>query len=271
MRQSTHSMDEGERIVYFHGTPGSPDELLLFPASGLTGCNGLWVLPRHDHHNGLSSDQYFDALASEIAAHFPNGPIRLVGFSLGAFIAMNVVSRLDNRIISLDLISPAGPLELGDFLGQMAGGPVFRMARYSRLLFSIMVSLQSCLARIAPGSLFHVLFADVAGHDRAMTAQPTFKSAMVQMLQQSIGRNPAAYRREVTSYVEDWASILPLISPPVTLWYGDDDNWTPPSMVEALGKALPNVVAQHRLAGHSHYSTLGYFLDRGLNSASNGS
>jgi hypothetical protein len=58
-------MDEGERIVYFHGTPGSPDELLLFPASGLTGCNRLWVLPRHDHHNGLSSDQYFDALASE--------------------------------------------------------------------------------------------------------------------------------------------------------------------------------------------------------------
>ena len=124
-----------DQIVYFHGQPGSPDELTLVSAVGLP--PGLFAPDRAVDRPDLPLGPWLDHLTATVLARYPAGPIRLVGFSLGAFMAIEVALRIADREVRLDLVSPAAPLGLGDFLPDMAGGPVFGLAARNPGLFGL--------------------------------------------------------------------------------------------------------------------------------------
>lgn len=262
-------MVEIPQIVYFHGLPGSGDELSLFGEMPNGKLADIFVPTRNDNRAQIDRETYMDSIARQIEARFPDGPIHLIGFSLGAFIAIQVAALLNNRIKRIDLVSAAAPLALGDFLKDMAGKAVFETAQSRPSRFKLLVKLQSWMARWLPYILFKMVFASAAGKDRVLAACPAFQKSMANILEQSLGRNASVYRSEIAFYVSDWASSLSTVTQPVTLWQGDTDNWTPPAMADALQQALPNISARHDLEGLSHYSTLRHFLAQYLSSAPN--
>lgn len=242
--------------IYFHGIPGSADELRLAgvdPAHFLAPNRGLIAI-------GKSGAEYFDALAENVGNLGPT--LHLVGFSLGAAAALQVAARLAGQVVKIDLIAAAAPPELGDFLHLAAGGAVFRMAANRPKRFAALVRAQSLLARHAPGLLGRALFANAAGADRDLARDPAFRSAIASILRTGLGSDPAGYHREISAYVAPWADLLASVTAPVTLWHGDADNCSPPPMAEALRLALPNAIAVHHLSGLSHYSTLKVALAR---------
>jgi pimeloyl-ACP methyl ester carboxylesterase len=253
-------MAETAHPVYFHGLPGSGNELTLFGETRNGKLADIFVPLRNTNHTAIDRESYMDGIARQIEERFPEGPIHLIGFSLGAFIAVQMAARLKSRVTKIDLVSAAAPLELGDFLKDMAGKAVFQTARSSPFLFALLVKLQSWIARWLPQFLFKAVFANAAGEDRELAAQLTFQKGMAQILEHSLGRNPDTYRSEIAFYVSGWADILSAVTQPVTLWQGDADNWTPPAMADALQQALPNVVVRYDLKGLSHYSSLRHFL-----------
>lgn len=247
-------MTAPRRIVYLHGMPGGPGELALFGGTPFAGCD----LYAPDRTGAAPAD--WDALAAAIDARFAGAPVELVGFSLGAFVALQLAARLGDRVTRIDLIAAAAPLESGDYLGAMAGAPVFRAAQGAPWRFAALLRFQALLMRVAPGLLYRMVFAGAAGADCALVDAPRFRDGVRAILAAALRDGAPGYRRELRAYVAPWASVLAEVTAPVTLWHGDADNWTPIAMADALAAALPHVAAVHRLAGLSHYSTLAHVL-----------
>jgi pimeloyl-ACP methyl ester carboxylesterase len=240
-------------VVYFHGMPGSPRELTI--------CGGdfalsAWAPNRTRDRLELSWADYRKSLAAEIALRNPACGLRLVGFSLGCVAALEIAGLLGEKITSVDLVSPAAPLDLGDFLPDMAGRAIFELARDRPTLFAAVVRAQGALARFWPAQLHRLLFATARGEDLRLAREPEFRAMMKEILREAYNEGARGFRREVTSYVTQQTRALAAIKAPVELWHGADDNWSPASMTQSLNAALPRVSKMRILAGLSHYSTL---------------
>ncbi|MCM0001197.1 MAG: alpha/beta hydrolase [Erythrobacter sp.] len=240
------------QTVYFHGLPGSAAELAGFGPEIAGRAAGFHVAARGGD---------FARLADGLAARLPEGPLRLVGFSLGAAAALRVAPLVGERVAGIDLVSPAAPLQLGDFLGGMAGAPVFRAALAGAVPFAALTLVQAQVARLAPGKMAAALLAKAKGEDRALAADPRFIAALAQSLRHSLIDSRAGYASEIRAYVTDWCADLAKVRAPVAIWQGSADDWTPPAMAEALAAALPERPQVTLLPGLSHFSALRAYLE----------
>lgn len=239
------------KTVYFHGNPGAPAELPLLGGKAVQS----WFAP---DRAALPLDPEARILRlTSLVTEFGDGePVRLVGFSAGAHVALQVAARLPRADLTLHLVSPAGPLETGDYLAAMAGGPIFRAAMTQPRLFAALVRVQSLSARWLPGLLTQFLFATAQGEDRALKADKHFAQPYREVLRSCLIAGRASYKAEIEAYVLPWAGLLAQVTHPVTIWQGSCDNWTPPEMAKSLAQRLPNAQALHLLEGQSHFSAL---------------
>lgn len=233
-----------ERLIYFHGMPGGPDEWALCAPGGVSAI----VL---DRNPAITASELAALLRAQIGAE----PVVLIGFSLGVPPALAVAADLGDQVTGLHLISPAAPLQLGDFLDRMAGGPLFRLALSQPWVFRQIVRVEAVLARLAADFLFGRLFASAEGKDLALRADPEFRRGMSEVLRKGLGRSWSGFAAEVTAYGNDWRPVLTEVNCPVTIWQGGADNWTPPEMGAALAAGLPGSHLEV-LDGCSHYSAL---------------
>lgn len=238
--------------VYFHGLPGSAAELAGFGPEIAARTAGFHVAAR-------GAD--FERLAGHIVACLPDRSLQFVGFSLGAAAALRAAPYLGDRVERIDLVSPAAPLQLGDFLGGMAGAPVFRAALAGTVPFAALTFVQAQAARMAPAKLAAALLAKAQGADRDLAADPRFLAALAQSLRHSLIADRAAYVAEIRAYVADWRAALALVHQPVRIFQGNADNWTPPVMANALAAALPSHPQVMMHEGLSHFSTLRAYLE----------
>lgn len=247
--------------VYLHGVPGSPSELALF-RDPLAADTLIFAPDRNVTEMPEGRGARIAYLASAVRTRFGETPVRLVAFSLGAPIALMLAEQLGDGVAGIDLIAPAAPLGEDDFLPHMAGGPLFRLAARNPALFSAICRVQGLLAAKVPGLLARQLFASAAGEDRALWADPQFRTGIAEVLRGGLGRNWRAYRDEIAAYVAMDGAIAGRIVQPVTLWHGTADNWAPLAMSESLARHLPRVEALYRLEGLSHYSALRHYWSR---------
>ena len=228
-------------IVYLHGQPGSPDELQLVTDPPV---------------DIFAPDLRHGPLWPQIEARFPDGPITLIGFSLGAFQAIRLAARHPDRVTALHLIAPPAPLDSGDFLDLMAGGALFRLARDHPRLFRWVTAGQALIARLAPALLFRALFATAQGDDARLAADPDFARGWARNVRRGFADGGRAYAQIIAAYVQPWADDVAKVQAPSCFWVGDADNWVPPAMSRALAHLMPLAPDWRVQPGASHYSTL---------------
>ena len=204
---------------------------------------------------GAVGDAYFEALAAEVDALAGGAPVRLIGFSLGAFVALQTALRMGSSPSALELISPAGPLESGEILDSMAGGPLFRLAMRSPWLFRLTTMGQGLAVRLAPQAVMRGLFAGVSGAEAELAAKPGFRAVLTDMLDRSYGRMRAGYLRDILAYVRPWSGDLEGAALPTRIWQGEADGWAPPAMAVSLAARLGGAPVT-LFSGLGHYSTL---------------
>lgn len=249
---STH----GKLVIYFHGAPGAPEEGQLFDLEAQK--HGLTVLclDRFAIHPSITGEAYYRCLAEEITKASGGKPVDFIGFSIGAFIALQTCRYMPNGVRSLHLVSAAAPLEAGNFLPAMAGQQVFRLAKTAPALFLLLSYWQSLLAWLAPKALFRLLFASAAGADRALAADPEFQARITPILRSCFLGRVRGYARDLGAYVQPWSTTLLVIVAPTQLWQGDADNWSPPQMAHYLASAIPGTTSTQSYSELSHYSCL---------------
>lgn len=248
-----------KQALYFsHGAPGSPQDADFCFA-------GRFGLPRVIAPDlfaaGTPGDDPIEAATAQfdsLTQKLPDGGIHLVGFSIGAMVAAHIAAARPERINRLTLVSPAAPLQLGNFLPQMAGQPVFRLAARHPRLFSALTYGQGVLTRAAPDFLMRRLFANAGGAEHALLENPEAAEVIRKGLYHSFAQNPKGYARMVRAYVRDWSPVLGAISCPVDIWQGAADRWVPLAMAQALADRLPGKVRMRLLEGSGHYSTLSH-------------
>lgn len=244
-------------IVYFHGTPGAPAEaaVLQHHAAAL----GLKVIcpDRYAVDARITGERYFQALADDIVQQAQGRPVDIVGFSMGAFVALQVCRLIPGQVASLHLVAAAAPLDGGDFLPHMAGKTVFAMARAWPVVFKLMSYWQGLLASVWPSMLYKMLFASAVAGDHALARDADFRELIGRVLQSCFSRDKMpGYLRDVQAYVSPWRHTLTGVTVKTHLWHGDQDNWAPVAMSTYLAQALKGCEGVHILTGLSHYSAL---------------
>lgn len=240
-------MSQNPVILYCHGLPGGAQELAIVG-------DDLPIIALDRFSNGDTYQAQMDTLADQVRQTYVGQEIHLIGFSLGAMSALEIASRLTDQVSHVHLISAAAPLELGNFLPDMAGKPVFETALRSKFQFAILCAGQTIFARLAPNAFFNALFSSATGPDKLLRDDPEFKTIISTLIATCLRQNLTSYKQEVHAYVTPWASVLETIQVDVTLWHGTADNWSPPEMALALADRLN--AKSEIFDGLSHYSTL---------------
>lgn len=245
-------------ILYLHGLPGSfsSDMEIVFgpgkPPDGVSGLERLMALGGNSDYGAA----VIDAFDIVVGARRKPDPVHIVAFSLGAMPAMIIAAARPGSIAALDLIAPAAPLQLGNFLPDMAGKPVFDAASRSEFRLGLLIRAQSAALKLAPGLIARQLFAAAPQTERSLMSTAERLKAFLDGMRYALLDNARSYRAELLAYVSDWTEMLPKVTRPVRIWQGTDDNWTPPAMTRALTDRLGGPTEIQSLAGLSHYGAL---------------
>ena len=242
-----------DAIFFCHGAPGSTqDANLLLPSGPNTQvfapdmfCAGPTDVSRH-------VIKAFDQTTGNI----PDGRLHVVGFSIGAMVAIKVAAARPNRVGRLTLISPAAPLSLGDFLPDMAGRAIFDMALNRPRTLRFVTKAQAVLSRVLPNMLINQVFAKCGTLEKELLDDAGFRAIIQHGFHNSFREHPNAYIGLLHSYVGDWSAEIAQVFCPTEIWHGDKDTWSPISMAHALVQALPNGANLNVVQNGEHYSTL---------------
>jgi pimeloyl-ACP methyl ester carboxylesterase len=153
---------EGRLVVYFHGTPGAPEECAMFDQYRKENNLTFVRYDRFSVDSALEGAAYYQRLTDEIVNKAAGKAVDFVGFSIGGFIALQVCRLMGSRVRNLHLVSSAAPLEAGDFIDMAAGKSVFRLAQTYPSVFQLLVRLQGLIATAFPGLVLRMMFTGVA-------------------------------------------------------------------------------------------------------------
>ena len=256
MKFSQVGSDNGHIVVYFHGAPGALDECNIFDLEGKTHGLTFICLDRFSVSPSINGEAYYKLLAAEISRIADGKQVDIVGFSIGAFIALQTSRHMANGVRSLHLVSAAAPLDSGNYLEAMAGKQVFKLAKAAPVLFILLSCWQGLLAWLSPNTLFRLLFASAAGEDKGLAANREFRTDMIKALKACFIGRVRGYARDIDLYVRPWKATLAEVSVNTHIWHGAEDNWSPPLMAEYLKSAIPGCTSTKVFNGLSHYSCL---------------
>lgn len=242
-------------VFYLHGAPGSTAECANFEKQATQHNIELICIDRHTIEAFSDGKKYYQQIAKNITDIAGEKPVNIIGFSIGAHVALEVSTVLGSQVNQLHLVSAAAPLSHGDFLNTMAGGAVFKLARDKPFLFSLLTSFQKLLATVAPKLLTQMLFASAAGKDKALSSTADFKAMITPILADCFKYHSGAYKRDISNYV-NWSNDITVKASHTYLWHGTEDNWSPFSMATYLQQAIPGPANLKPLDGLSHYSAL---------------
>jgi pimeloyl-ACP methyl ester carboxylesterase len=243
--------DTPPATIYLHGLPGAPGELALIGLPSWYAPDRIAIVP------GGDAEAMLDALSADLTAQFGQRKLHLIGFSLGAFVAIALTVRIGDRVTRLDLVSGAAPLESGNYISTMAGGSIFDMARAHPRRFQLLVAIQAIAVAFVPSLLHRMMFGTATGRERALAATPAVRRVLIDALKSTFRNGGAGYAREIKAYVAPWQSLLGRVHCPTVIWHGTDDRWAPFAMASALQSASGMDHSRlEPLDGHGHYSTL---------------
>lgn len=104
--------------------------------------------------------------------------IHVVGFSIGAMVALRAAAARPDLVTKRMLLSPAAPLQLRDFLPWMASRLVFSMAMRHPRGFSALTGFQTAFAQHAPNLMINTMFAGASPSERILLSNATFCAAI---------------------------------------------------------------------------------------------
>ncbi len=255
MKFTEYGDKDGQLVIYFHGAPGGIEECALFDSYAKK--HGLKVicLDRFSLDDPLGREGYYKHIADQIKSKAGDQAVDIIGFSIGAHVALEVSVLLNDQVRHTHLISAVAPIDADDFIDNMAGGIVFKLAMGRPFIFRLLTQYQKLMALLAPRILFNMLFASAVGKDRELSERDDFKSRMIPVLRHCFRNNASGYMRDINFYVT-WEKGLGGHASDVHLWHGTEDNWSPFAMASYLSTMVSGATYNETMEGLSHYSCL---------------
>jgi 3-oxoadipate enol-lactonase len=171
------------------------------------------------------SERYDIARAAEDAARVANGPLHVVGASMGAAIAIELALAHPDRVRSLVLVTPF--VHVSARLASVADAWVCAASAGADVVGSVLV----------PWMFSETFLADVARRERAARS-----------IAQTSGRVPTAVLQRWAAGLAAWSGTrahdLARIATPTLVVAAGDDLLTPPAEAETIAAAIPGARLQ---------------------------
>jgi len=254
MKFKEYGHEDGSLVIYFHGTPGAITECSLFEKHAKRHKLNIVCFDRFAIDAAIQGKAYYQELCTAIKDIAKGKSLAIIGFSIGCHVAIEVSNLLGAQVKALHLVSAAAPLESGDYLPEMAGGTVFKLAMNYPRLFCALSYWQLLLAKLSPKLLFSMLFSSAQAQDKLLSQQQDFKDYLIPILMSSYATHIHGYLRDVAHYVSPWQDALSTNTSNTYLWHGTEDNWSPIAMATYLASAMNSCM--NDIEGASHYSCL---------------
>ncbi|MFY0659049.1 MAG: alpha/beta hydrolase [Shimia sp.] len=238
-------------VFFCHGVPGGPDDARLLQTGELP-----VTAPNLFDFSAGGPLQHLVSQYDAACAKAEGGQMHVVGFSIGAMAALRLAAARPAAVACVTVISPAAPLQLGNFLPEMAGAPVFKLAMQRPGVLRLLTALQGGLARFAPGMLVNQLFAKCGPQEQFLLSDAHFRDALISGMRSSFIDHRQGYLAYLSAYVADWSRELSQVRAPVQIWHGDADTWSPLAMSAAIKELVPAGCDLQVVPGGEHYSTI---------------
>ena len=255
MEFAEYGDSNGELVVYFHGAPGAADECSVFRKFAADKKLRIICFDRFSIDKSVNGEDYYREIADKISSEAKQGAVDLIGFSIGAHVAIEVRELLSCKVRQMHLVSAAAPISAGEFIQDMAGASVFRLARKIPFVFRALTQYQRLIAMLFPSLLVKIMFSTSRGKDSELVKQGSFSEFIEPVLKRCFVDRAQGYIRDVLLYV-DWQPHVYTDNGEIYIWHGAEDNWSPLAMADYLYETMPGVRNFEKMEGLSHYSCL---------------
>src|SRR6056297_252058 len=248
----------GFPVLAFHGVPGT--RFMFKPTAGPARARALRIIAPDRPGFGLSEPQPGRVLSDwldDVAAllkHTAVGRFSLVAISGGAPYATLTAAHFGDRVASLGLVSPMGPVaDLGDEIDM----PLLQRRFFTKLaqrerVVRFGIGGAKAIFRLAPEVSYDLMVRTLPEPDREILNDPVKKRHVIADVKESLTFDGDGTRTDYRIFSERWGVDYEMITAPSVLWQGLDDTIVPISAAMELGRRIPDCRIIE-LAGEGHF------------------
>lgn len=247
----------GEALLFFHGFPGSYEQAMLLDSTKKNirlisfdrpGIGGSDLTP-----NGTLNT--FAQDIAELIEHLKIKSVRLIGVSGGAPYALACALALKNKVTSMALVCPLGPLAEPEVFSQMPAKTqkLFKIAlNHPKLTSIIMNGFRHYFIR-RPRTVFNKMKSRYSEKDFEVLEHNHLASALIGSYLTAFEQGSKGLMLDLKNYLNDWPFDLTQIDIPTSVWHGTADQVVPSEIGSWLAKKIPGSKL-NLIKGHGHYS-----------------
>lgn len=265
---------DGHAVIALHGTPGS--RLKFAGTDDVARAAGLRLIAFDRWGYGQSDAcpggrlQDYAADVAYVCDQLGITRFSVLGISGGGPFAVAIAAALPERVETLALVAPVGPV-IGTGGLRIALSPLhafcFRWLARSRTALWIVFALFRAALLVAPRAAVRSSMAAAPGADREAFSQPGIESGTIANYREGLRRRVVGAVEDLTLFAQNWEVAMQSVRAPAKMWIGEDDTNVSLNAALALGTGIFGCeVEKIPAAGHlwvvSHWDTVfGWIAD----------
>jgi pimeloyl-ACP methyl ester carboxylesterase len=242
-----HGVPDGIPLLYFHGSPSSRLEWVLFGPEERLQRNGLRLVAVDRPGLGLSDFQAnrrmidWPADVRSLADHLGWERFAVLGYSGGSAYAAACAWAMPERLTAVAMVAAVAPFELPGVLEGIPGANLrfLMLSRDRPRAARAMQAAMGLVVRFAPNRVLASMEAALPAPDRAAVADPDVQRAFLQMVRESGRQGVRGPQVDSALMVSPWGFDPAEIRMPVSIWKGTKDQNAPLAMAEHLDEVIP--------------------------------
>jgi pimeloyl-ACP methyl ester carboxylesterase len=242
-----HGAPDGIPLFYFHGSPSSRLEWVLFGPEERLQRHGLRLVAVDRPGMGLSDFQPdrrmidWPADVRVLADHLGWERFGVLGYSGGSAYAAACAWAMPERLTAAAMVAAVAPFELP---GVAEGIPpanlrFLMLSRDRPRAARVMQAAMGLMVRFAPNRVLASMGAALPAPDGAVVADPEVQRAFLRMVRESGRQGVRGPQVDSALMVSPWGFDPAEIRVPVSIWKGTLDRNAPLAMAEHLDQVIP--------------------------------
>jgi pimeloyl-ACP methyl ester carboxylesterase len=242
-----HGAPDGIPVLYFHGSPSSRLEWVLFGPVERLQRHGLRLVAVDRPGLGLSDFQPdrrmidWPADVRALADHLGWERFAVLGYSGGSAYAAACAWAMPERLTATAMVAAVAPFELPGVAEGIPGGNLrfLMLSRDRPRAARAMQAAMGLVVRFAPNRVLASMASALPAPDRAVIADPDLQRAFLRMVRESGRQGVRGPQVDSALMVSPWGFDPAEIRVPVSIWKGKQDQNAPLAMAEHLARVIP--------------------------------
>lgn len=258
-----YGIPNGKPLFYFHGSPGSRTEAMLYASEELLQSLGVRLIAMDRPGMGLSDFQPHrrlldfpnDVLA--LADHLNIARFSALSYSLGGPYGFACAFALPQRLHKVGIVSGAALFTEPELVKNINAGTrqFLTLPRERPILAQFFIGIMlGVMPRLAPNRFVAQANSLLPQADSSLlAANPALQKGFIHTVREATRQGTRGAFHESLLSVTDYGFRLQELQTPILLWHGEDDQNIPVAMARYAAAAIPKCEAKF-YPGEGHLS-----------------